>query len=221
MRVISQDGAIATLAFIPDEVRPLKGYHLQLLIDAVGSRYNASKLPTLEEARTTGARFENGLFFVGDRTIPIPLFYVHNDGISVTTSDTADSDSVVDDMFAWLKQTFEFREPTTPAIRIYQSDLVVRFDNDPAAAFDKLAPFIKLIQEEMTPANAASKKDVQFHAIGFGGDPTAPGATPGFSVMRRDGVPWRLGLYFSKANMRTDAHIRALEFLDTLIAAKS
>lgn len=69
----------------------------------------------------------------------------------------------------------------------------------------------------MTPANAPSKKEVQFSRIAFGADPIGIGATPEFIIERRAEIPWRIGLYFSKAHMETQAHIRALEMLDTLL----
>lgn len=220
MKVISQDGAVATLSFIADEAKPVKGYNLPTLIDAIGKRYRAVITPTVEETRSTGAKFQNATFMAGDREIAIPQLAIHRDGIVVTTTDTADSDVVLDDAFEWLKQNFGFREPMTPAIRTYQSDLVIRFDNDPGAAFGGIADFLKFIQGEMTPGNAPSKKDVQFSLIAFGADPIGAGVTPEFTVARRGDVPWRLGLYFSKAHMRTSSHIKALELLDRLLGRR-
>jgi hypothetical protein len=217
MKVISQDGAAATLLFVPDEVKPLKGYHLPELLLAVGQKYGAAKTPTVEEAKGSAARFENGIFSDGHRKIPLVALTLHNDAIIATTTDTDDSELVIDNLFAWLKESFGFREPVTPAVRLYQSDLVVQFDNDPANAFGQITSFINFIQEEMTPPNATSRKPVQFGYISFGADPIGPGATPEFTIARRANVPWRLGFYFSKAHMRTSAHIRALELLDNLM----
>jgi hypothetical protein len=220
MKVVSQDGALAILGYIPDEVRPLKGFHLPALLHAVGERYRAAKSPTLEESRSTGAKYQNGLFSAGDREITIGEISLHNDAISIATTDTADSEIVLNDFFEWLKDEFKFREPSTPPIRIYQSDLVIQFDNNPENAFGAIAPFLSFIQEEMTPPNAHSKKHVQFAVIGFGTDPSVVGPSPEFTLARRVNVPWRIGLYFSKAHMKTSSHIRALELLDGLLTQK-
>jgi len=217
MKIISQDGAAATLIFVPDEVKPFKGYHLPELLLAIGKRIEAAKIPSLEDARSSAARFENGVFVDGARRINLGALTLHNDAIIATTTDTDESDFVVDSLFAWLKNDFGFRDPSTPAVRVYQSDLVIQFDNDPDHTFGLIAPFINFIQQEMTPPNMPSKKAVQFAHIAFGADPIGVGATPEFTISRRVNLPWRLGLYFSKAHMRTSAHIKALEMLDGLL----
>lgn len=220
MNVISQDGALASIHFVPDEVKPVKGINLPVLIKAIAERYAVVKAPTLDEARTTGAKFENGIFRDGDREIAIIQLGIFNDLVNVTATDTTDCEAVLEDLLAWLKTEFRFRDPTTTPTRYYQSDLVVKFDNDPSHAFEWMKSFISFIQEQMTPANARFKKPVDFSAIVFGTDPTAPGATPEFTVARRINTAWEVGLYFSKASMPTRAHIRALELLDRLLAKK-
>ena len=140
--------------------------------------------------------------------------------LGINTTDTADSELVVGDLFEWLKEEFKFREPTTSVLRIYQSDLVVRFDNSPESLLGGLSRFVSFVQQEMTPPNAHSKKPIEFHLMGLGADPIAPGPSPEISIARRVGVPWRIGLYFSKAHMRTSAHIKALELLDELLGEK-
>lgn len=217
MKVVAHDAAIATMVFVADEVRPLKGYHLPALLYAVGQRYKASKVPSLEEARTAAAKFENALFEVDGRQIAILAFSLHSDGLSVTTSVTDDAEIVLNDLFTWLKSEFGLRDPVTPAMCLYQSDLVIKFDNDPEGAIGPLTSFLSFIQEQMTPADAPATKQVQFGGMYFGADPIGIGATPQFSIARRINTPWRLGLYFSKAHMKTSSHVQALEMLDSLL----
>lgn len=217
MKVVSQDGGIASLAYIPDEVKPLKGFHIPTMLSAIAERYQLAKSPSVDDARTAGARFNIGRFSRADREVNITELGVFNDALAVTTTDTDDAEFVLNDLFAWLKGTFHLREPTTPPIRFYQSDLVVKFNNDPSAAFGGLSEFISLIQAQMIPSNARTKKPVQFNYIAFGADPVGAGVSPEFTVARRLGVPWDLGMYFSKAHMTTQNHIRALELLDALL----
>jgi len=221
MELISQDGAMASLIFISDQVRPVKGFYLPRLLRAIAERYKTAKAASTEEARTSGAIFQDGTFDDGGRSIGIGTLRLFNDGIAAITTDTVDSDLVLDDLFAWLKQEFQFRDPSTPFIRVYQSDLVVKFDHDPASAFGLIQSFLDFIQGQ-GPPTAHPTKSVVFRNIAFSADPTVPGLTPEFTIERRTNVPWRLGLYFSKAHMQTKAHIRALEILDGLLgAAKS
>jgi len=220
MKVVSQDGAIASLIFIPDEIKPLKGFYLPDLLGAITKRYQFVKPPSVEEARTSGAKFETGKLHRPNSDIAITTLGVFNDVLSVTTTDTSDSEFVLEDLFTWLKTDFKFRDPVAPLLRVYQSDLVVKFDNDPSKTFDAIRQFLDFIQLNLIPENARTKKAVEFNAILFGADPVGPGPTPDFTIARRVGVPWHLGLYFSKAHMKTSVHIRALEILDGLLAPK-
>ncbi len=216
MKIVSYDAASTTQIMIADELKPIKGFNLPALLNAVSARYGFAKSPTLDEARSpgVGAKFENGSMNTGDRDIPISSLFLYNDGFSAITTDTDDSNLVVNDLFGWLKQEFMFRDPITEPLRIYQSDVVLNLDNDPDASFGRLAEFLEFIQAEMTPPNARTKKPVQFNALVFGADPSGSGASPDFTLARRLGVPWYLGLYFSKANMQTKSHVRALEMID-------
>src|SRR5258708_3245683 len=110
MKIISQPQAIATLLVVPDEVKPLKGYHLPQLIKAVGARYEFGKFPTAAEVISSGAKFQQGRL----KSVNIPELGIFNDGfIATTSSDTSDSEVVLNDLVAFLKETFGFRDPQT------------------------------------------------------------------------------------------------------------
>jgi hypothetical protein len=204
---------------IADEFKPLNGFNLPALLNAIAKRYGFSKFPTLEQARAggTGAQFENGSITNGNKEIAISSLTLYNDGYSAVTSNTDDSDTVANDFFEWLKKEFLFRDPINEPLQIYQSDVVFNLENNPNDAFGRLNDFLKFVQIEMTPPNARTKKPVQFSALVFGADPTSNGPSPDFTLARRVGAPWHLGLYFSKANMKTTAHVKALEMLDAAI----
>lgn len=220
MKLVSKDAALAMLLIEPDEVRPMNGLYLPELFRQIGERYELQQRPTVEDARKTGAKFGAGRFISADKEIYISELGVFNDGFSVTTTDTEDAELVLNDLFAWLRQSFRFREPLTKAVRVFQSDLIVDFDNDPMLAVKTLAPVIALIQQEIE-AISGSKMPLLLNRLGFACDPSLfPGVTTEFGFERRAGAPWSANRYFCKAHIRTAAHIRALELLDASVAAR-
>lgn len=214
MKLIAKDAAIAALAVLPDEVRPLEALDVPRFIEAIADRYGLAKVPTLEQTKAQGAKFQNGRMKIGSKEHAITELAVYNDAFSVTTNDTDDSLLVLTDLVKWLRKAFHFREPTTPPIHLYQSDLIVAFDNDPQESFTGIGEFLHYIFEAMTPPNAHTKKPVVFSRIAFGADPSVPGVSPEFTIERRQNTPWRFKHYFSKAHMPTERHVRGLELLD-------
>jgi hypothetical protein len=213
MKLINKDAALAAISFIPDEVRPMKGYYLYGLVRAIAERYAFSTVPTVKEAGEAGARYKFGRLVKDGREIPILEMGVFNDTFTATTHDTLDAEHVVHDLFAWLKQAFQFRDPVNKFRYLFQSDLIVEFDNDPADQFVVLAPLFDFLQKAADKTMGA-KSLMQFKAISFG---VEAGLVPHFQVERRVGSPWSSKRYFCKAHLPTDTHIRALELLDELM----
>lgn len=214
MKVISKDAAIAAITFIPDEVKPLSGYYVPALLAAIAERYQLALSPSVKEATEAGAKFKQGRFVKHGKEIAIADLAIFNDALSATTTDTADSEVVIHDLFAWLKQIFNYRDPVTKPNYLFQSDLVVEFANDPAEKFGSLAPLFELLQKVMG-TTMELRNPIQFSRIAFGAE---PGPAPEFLVERRAGAAWTSKRYFCKAHMPTDSHIRALELLDTILA---
>lgn len=214
MKLISKNGAIAAIQVIPDEVMPLSGYDLPSLVSAVAERYKFAKSPTIEETNKTGAKFRNGRLIA--RKISINELAIHNNLISATTTDTSDSEAVVNDLYAWLKEKFGFREPTTKPLRAFQSDLIVEFENGTDKALAAMAPLIDFLQKEHESINGLGKQ-IQFNRIDFGSDPLVQGPNAVFLIERRAGSAYETNRYFCKAYLPTNAHIRALKLLDKLL----
>lgn len=218
MKLVSKDAAMATLTVVADEIRPLNGYYLPELFHLISKRYALTKVPSVDDAAKTGAKFQTGRVVAGTKEINIAELSIFSDGFNAVTTDTVDSDFVIDDLFGWLKQSLGFREPATKPIRTYQSDLVVDFDNDPSQAFRLFTPLMKLIQQELESATGFPA-DVQFNRFGLGSDPKLTRVATEFVFERRVGAPWTSKRYFCKAHMPTSAHIRALEQLDALFGS--
>ena len=216
MRLVSKEGGIATRTVVPDEVKPLQGLHLVSLFQKVVERYGLAVQPTLEETRETGARFRTGRLVKDGKEIPITELAIFNDGFSVTTTDTSDSELVLDDLLPWLRNTFGFRDAVSKVKRAYQSDVVVDFDHNMEAA---LAPILSLKENLQREFEAVSgiKRTFYFDFLGFIAEDVPPTPMREFMIQRRIGAPLDAKRYFSKAHLPTAAHLKILEKLDSLL----
>lgn len=212
MKLVSKSGGIVAVTTVTDEVKPLKGVNLPVVIEAISKRYNFSKIPSMEETNKIGAKFQNGKL----KEIVIGELALFNDAIHVTTTDTSDSEKVRLDFAAWLIKEFDFREPVTTPKRAYQSDLIVDFDNSPEQTLSVFDPLKELIQKEVNSVNGDQRK-IEFCRLDFGSDPILTGANSQFILERRSGVPWTTNRFFCKAYMKTEAHLKALTLMDKLL----
>src|SRR5690348_12673605 len=142
MRVVAYDGGIAGINAVPDELKPLKRFAIPELISEVATRYAVATIPTLEEAKKTGAKFRDATFRSGHELINILEIGIFNDGLGVTATDTVAAEIVLEDLYSWLQSRFHFRKPPNGIKRVYQSDLIVSFDNNPARVLDPLAALL-------------------------------------------------------------------------------
>lgn len=218
MKLISKEAAIAAITIIPDEVKPLNGWNIPELLRTITERYEFAKSPSVQETQATGAKFQNGRLVA--KNINIAELNVFNNGIGAKTTDTNDSEVVIKDLYRFLKKRFDFREPSTKPVRVFQSELIVEFKNNPDHTLKAFGPLISLLQRE-AEAISGIKKQIQLNRIDFASDAIVPGPNVVFLIERRAGVPYASNRYFCRAYMPTDAHIRALELLDKLLAVKS
>ena len=214
MKLISKDAAIAAIGIVLDEAKPLNGYSLPALIQGVADRYQMAKVPTIQETTATGAKFNNGR--LAAKNINVTELSIHSNSIGVTTTDTKDSELVLNDLMGWLRETFGFREFATKPVKVFQSDLIVELDNDPTQTLKLFAPLLDLLDRGAESINGI-KKSVHFNRIDFGSDPLSAGPNVVFLIERRAGIPYASNRYFCKAYMQTDAHIGALELMDKLL----
>jgi len=217
MKLVSKFSATAGTQFIADEVKPLSGYKIPTLISAIAERYEFSKTPTVEETTSTGAKFQNGRLIA--KNINIAELGTFNDGLSVTTTDTDDSQAVLNDLYRFLKENFGLREPSTKPVHAFQSELIVDFDNNADHALKTFNPLIALLQKETEAINGL-KKRAHFNRIDFSSDPSEPGPNLLFLIERRTGVPYDTNRYFCRAYLPTSAHIRTLKLLDEILGEK-
>lgn len=215
MKLVSIELGRVVQFLVADEIRPTKGIYLAEIIRLVADRYGFGNVPTVPQVGQTGAKFQNGRLVSGDKSVNISELALHNDGIAVSTFlGTDEADFVLQDFWAWSKQAFGFREPSTKRLKIFESHFVVDFDESIEAAFGRFEP----ITSEMQAALKESYNydhPVQFNRVTFSVDlasaPPLPGTRTDFWIERRVGVPFSQNRYFSACGLPTEKHLRLLE----------
>jgi hypothetical protein len=194
-----------------DEVRPLRGgAFLPEMVAEVVRRYRFQSVPTKVEPNQP-AKFENGVRELGGTTIPIASLEVYIDGLLVNTSNTEDSDVILDDFVPWALDTFKFREPRTWLPRRYQSRIIVDFGKSAGQTFFKNFADLR----EIMARAFGSERDLAITQISFG--PHPPGELPAlytWTFQPRIGQPYVPNRYFSAAPLSTPAHLKMLHELE-------
>lgn len=211
MRVVTKERGTASIFLDSDEMRPHNGLYLPELFNAVQGRYGFVKAPTPEEARAGGARFNTGRLLLGAKNFNIQELAIFNDGFSVTTTETADSEVVLDELFIWLREDFGFREPLSSIERNFKSELIVDFANSPERLFAALMPALVFAATEM------GGKQPLFNGLRFTLPQSRDGTIPEFMFERRAGT-LELKRYYCRANLRTASFVKALEMVDKQLA---
>lgn len=221
MKIALFDRGLVNVTAVSDEIRPERGLHLTQFFEAIGQRYSAAHVPTLEEARDFGAKFRDCRITIGGRQYNIRDLAVFNDGLRVAVNGpTEDAEVVVNDFVAWLKAEFQYRDPVTPPFIRLESEIIVQMDGEPQWALATLAPLMAFIQSQ---GRTRQGERPPVEAYGFSMSADVGGNEPLFLIERRAGAPWSSRLYYSRAHMSSTAHARALELLDELLvgAAKT
>ena len=128
MKIISNEAGRAHQTFIADEVNPPGGYHVSDAIRLISERYRFSKIPSLEDAQSTGAIFTNGQLISGNQKINIQEIGVLKDAVFATAKDTTTAEFILDDLSTWAEQVVGWRPSITKIPRKYDNVAVVEFE---------------------------------------------------------------------------------------------
>jgi len=165
-----------------------------------------------------GITFRNGKLEAADRLIPIDIFQIYPNGLSVTThSNTTDSDLVLTHILEWAKSTFNLEvEYFKPGIG-HSSQLEIRLQK----SLPKLFPFLSEIGTAITKGLDDwwdNKPSYELVTVNFWHDKTkSPQFAPmAFRLDRRENVPFEHEVYYSEAPMSTNNHIDVLNKLESV-----
>jgi hypothetical protein len=224
MKIISYDSSRLTCLFPFEEVVPLAGANDREIVEGIKNKYNFLKGPDLavaEEIAKNGYKFENGQFSFERTNFRIANLGIYRDGIVINAPRTDGSEAFLDDLIAFVRSEFSFRDFITAPRRRFQSEVVVEFEH----------PLENLVQSFKSIADAISKPlnkiyetkvSLGLERLDFDVDKTMlPTPAPGpqrFILERRISVAFEHERYYSAAPLQTANHIAVLERIEELAA---
>jgi hypothetical protein len=196
---------------LADEIRPRDGVAWHQMFAAVQKIFNFADVPSKLPPPNQGYDFREGSLKAGENDfIAINKLSVFNDGINIQVpTDTKKAEMALHAAFE-VFYSLGLREPTTPPLHYYLSNIVADFDKSLDGFID--SPLLKLVA-------AAMPIDGHAHLTSFriNFDPSAvpermgPINPTNFLIERRIGVPYDQNRYFCQANTTTEKHVELLE----------
>jgi hypothetical protein len=216
MRLIATENGQIYQPFVGDEVRPASGFYLPDLLRGLAERYGFMTIPNWVDVTKEGAKYSQGRLLTGGEIIEIKSLQFYPDGIIVTAWNTEDADKTLDDVIAWVTDTFRFKEPITPRPRRYTSTVIIEFDHTVDTLLDKFHEF----RQTLATAYAETYGNVVLETsrLAFSTDPSRmpPLTKAEFTIERRADIPYSQNRYFSAATTRTQTHLQLLQDFERL-----
>ena len=218
MKLISTEHGQALLLFIAEEVRPTSGVYLPDVLSVIAERYSFVTLPNIQDALREGAKFGQGRFVDKGRTIEIKTMGLFSDGVLVTTYNTNDAITVLDDMMSWVTERFGFRQPLTLRPRQLASSVIVEFKNSLDNALEAFQT-LKTAFSGALHTHYGWSVEIETSRVVVACDPTKlpPQRTAELIIERRTGMPFSQNRYFSAAPLSTESHLDLLEGFERLL----
>lgn len=225
MRLIGIDTGRATWLFPLEEIAPLEPLDRGRLTAAIVERYRFKVFPAadtpVEEINKNGAKFQHGVFAFDSRRANITELAVFNDGIVVNANSTEAASAFIEDLLAYVRSNFGFREFTSKVRRVLVSQVIVEFDTRLAALVPIFKKIGTLISEE-TSQTYDVPIVMDFGRLDFLFDREKAGinyAAPRFLIERRAGVPFSQERYYCSASMHSASHLRILAEIERMLSS--
>jgi hypothetical protein len=222
MKFIAHQTGTVALSVSADDVMPAGGVMSRDVISVVKSRYEFSVAPIIPEGVPGFAipsfTFQSGALVQENRTIPIFQLSIIPNGDIVSAPDTDTAEIVMDDFTNLLDTTLGYKFSQVQGRRVYQSTIVIEFEDGLESFIEPLVRIEKILDAEMPKGTTPFK----IKKIGFGhGDPTqviAPTLeaieNSDFLIERRAREPYSKNRYYSSAPTTTAEHLRILRKIE-------
>ena len=183
------------------------------LVPALIDQYKFRSWPKVGDEFKDGMKFTGGEFAKGDGTVLAVNTTIYTDGISADTfSSTRDSEEFLREALNDLPNLgFAFDEEMIRR-KGYLSQITVRCSSRLRAINARLADFAKSISS----ATGGIAYDVA--AVEFWPDQSLVNKPANFSFQRKSGDPFSEDRYWSQAGVPTDAHLKLIEELETILS---
>jgi len=219
MRIISHMEGTIVIRAMWEELRPVAGAAMPLVLSTLQSRYNFNNVGVSAIAQQAGMFTPNlqiGSMTEGDVSFPINSIEFQPHCLVVVCSTTDNANVFINDMFKFLAESFGFRSPETGRPKRYRSTIV--FDPSGVDLDSTMGKWNKVLSflNDKSAADISPHQTlgVRFASKDFGiiadGLPTS---TP-FIVERRVVSPPGENWWFSQAPVDTPTHLAILEKIE-------
>jgi hypothetical protein len=197
LKIVSFESARVTWLFPLEEFSPAAGANSPAVLGLIGHFQHAGQP-----------------FVVTD-------FAVYTDGLAAVAEKSEWADAFLEDITAWVRTEFGFREISSGIRKLFNSTVVVDFDTSPSKlvqGFKRITDFISDRAITVSP----DRKQMDFARLDFEIDRrTIAGQAmiSKFVIERRPGIDFSQERYFSTAPMTTADHIETLEEIERIAAA--
>lgn len=221
MRLVSTQLGKVAYVVSSDEAGPKDGVYGPEFERLIAERYAFPNQPERPEGGSL--RFDGGRMVAGTRKVNVPALILYSDAVVIETLHTDQSQLVLQDLMTWMGQAFGFREPRTKPLLLFESNVVVDFENP-------THKIISTFEETSRSLSAAMKatydRDLRFDfsGVSIASDPTALPATiasyfkTDFTINRRLNRPFAENRFFCVAPLPTDVHLSLLDDFDKALA---
>ncbi len=219
MKLIATDQGRILQLMVMEELRPVSGFHVPSLVEAIKARYQFAQFPlNYSQDVTKGVEFKGGLLYEGEETITIEEMGLYNDGIIIASRNTHYADTILNDLMNWATTNFKLRELITPYRKTYTSLVVVEFDKPIDSAIRSFSAISDLSSEML---KKSYNHEVMFNVqnLSFNSDPTTlpPYTNTQFAIERRLDVSYASNRFYSTAPLTTDMHLDWLAAVESLL----
>lgn len=155
-------------SFNADEMYPEKGFYLPLFIRRIGERYVFTDIPELNQNSLT---FKQGSIMCNGELKVVSTMTIFNDAVVIESTRTEDAEIVMDEFVAWMQSTQGFRQPKTPSLTLYESHLIVDFEEPASTAIKAFEKFGSIYGKAFEETYGKSIT-LELSHIGLSADPT-------------------------------------------------
>jgi hypothetical protein len=192
------------------------------LIQWLKRTYQFQKYPSSAfdlDSATKSLSFSGGKFKCGydengkERYLAVGVS-VYTDGLVVNTeSSTTDGDKFLDETINSIIKEFGLIAPEQIR-KAYYNEMDVRL-NEPISL---LNPKLEQLASRMSELRQGPPVAFKFSGVTFLPEPSAQATISGLSIERKVNTAWEENIYYTRAPLQTDAHLRILEEFEALLA---
>jgi hypothetical protein len=219
MNIVTMEGEIWWF-FRPDDVRPIKGLTIYALMKKIQETFNFASFPTSLPAEGQPFVFKEGYLIRGENTISIKFLESYLDGTHIKVDSSTDDVDIVFHRLREIAVELGGESNIRPTASYHVSTIVADFDNNINSALKSFSTITSLISE-----NLEVQASVDVKAIYLEGDkhkqqqPLLARLNPtAFRLETRIDARPDENRYFCQAHMTSDAHIKVLSALDSMLS---